>query len=224
MFNNCACAGSDIINELRPHDIALHYFDSPGRAEPVRLAFALGGVPFKDIRISIEEWMSTVKHTMATKQIPMLQVDGAEYYESLALLAYAGSRANLIPEDPIELMEVWQLILCTESVATSFKKLRMMTSETSANVIKNEKENVPRAWALIEEMVKSSISENGFCVGGKISIADLVVSSRYDAYLTNPVVTQLGTDMTVYNEVNFCYKAVRSNPGVEAYYEHKRDE
>ena len=37
-------------------DIVLTYFEARARAEPVRMAFAYGGIKFNDIRIKMEEW------------------------------------------------------------------------------------------------------------------------------------------------------------------------
>jgi hypothetical protein len=37
-------------------EIKLIYFDTEGRAEPIRLALFVGGIPFEDKRISGEEF------------------------------------------------------------------------------------------------------------------------------------------------------------------------
>ena len=36
--------------------IKLYYFNGAGRALPVRLCLAYGGIPFEDIRMSLEEY------------------------------------------------------------------------------------------------------------------------------------------------------------------------
>ncbi len=43
------------------------------RAEPTRLAFHIGGVPFEDVRISHDAWPA-MKATMPLGQVPVLEV------------------------------------------------------------------------------------------------------------------------------------------------------
>lgn len=47
----------------------LNYFDLPGRAEATRIAFAMGGVEFKDKRLSFEEFVAS-----PFSHLPVLQV------------------------------------------------------------------------------------------------------------------------------------------------------
>lgn len=68
--------------------LILTYFDGPGRGEPIRLAFKIGNVDFEDKQISFGEWPA-IKPTTPAGQVPMLEVDGKKYCESLAILMYA---------------------------------------------------------------------------------------------------------------------------------------
>ena len=40
---------------LRP-PITLTYYDMPGKAQAIRFALALGGRPFRDVRVTVEEY------------------------------------------------------------------------------------------------------------------------------------------------------------------------
>ena len=39
-------------NRSSQHELEVIYFDAKGRAEPTRLVFAVGGIPFKDTRVA----------------------------------------------------------------------------------------------------------------------------------------------------------------------------
>lgn len=81
----------------------LVYFDIPGRAEPIRLAFHLAGVPFTDQRLAREEF-AALKPTLPFGQLPVLELGGgAVLSQSQAILKYVGQLGGgLYPrEDPL---------------------------------------------------------------------------------------------------------------------------
>ena len=88
--------------------LKLTYFDfHGGRAEPVRLALAIGGVAFEDYRFSFPEF-AEVRKTTPFNQVPTLDVDGVRVTQCDAILRYAGKLAGLYPTDP------FQALLCDE--------------------------------------------------------------------------------------------------------------
>jgi len=40
----------------------LTYFQLRGKAEAIRMTFSVAGVEFEDVRVSIDEWVSKLKH------------------------------------------------------------------------------------------------------------------------------------------------------------------
>ncbi|TXH89455.1 MAG: glutathione S-transferase [Rhodoferax sp.] len=88
--------------------LTLTYFDfNGGRAEPARLAFAIGGIPFEDKRFAFPEFAEVRKQT-PFGQVPTLHVDGVQITQSDAITRYAGKLAKLYPTDP------YQALLCDE--------------------------------------------------------------------------------------------------------------
>jgi glutathione S-transferase len=88
--------------------LKLTYFDfHGGRAEPARLALAIGGVAFEDHRFSFPEF-AEVRKTTPFNQVPTLHVDGVQVTQCDAILRYAGKLAGLYPTDP------FQALLCDE--------------------------------------------------------------------------------------------------------------
>lgn len=75
----------------QPQSIELTYFDikaTPG--EKVRLALALSETPFKDNRVKFPDW-AELKPKTKYGQLPILNVDGVEHYQSGAMLRWAGT-------------------------------------------------------------------------------------------------------------------------------------
>jgi glutathione S-transferase len=88
--------------------LKLSYFDfHGGRAEPVRLALAMGGVAFEDHRFAFPEF-AEVRKTTPFGQVPVLHVDEVQVTQCDAILRYAGKLAGLYPTDP------FQALLCDE--------------------------------------------------------------------------------------------------------------
>lgn len=83
-----------------PHAMAakpkLTYFNFPGRAEPIRIAFKLGGVEFIDNRIEGKDWPG-LKPSMPWGAMPVLEVDGRTIAQSNNILRFVGRRTGLYP-------------------------------------------------------------------------------------------------------------------------------
>ncbi len=88
--------------------LKISYFDfHGGRAEPVRLALAIGGIAFEDHRFAFTDF-AEVRKTSPFGQVPLLHVDGVAVTQSDAMLRYAGKLAGLYPSD------AYQALLCDE--------------------------------------------------------------------------------------------------------------
>ncbi|GMR30499.1 hypothetical protein PMAYCL1PPCAC_00694 [Pristionchus mayeri] len=69
-----------------PH-YKLHYFDICGRAEPIRMMFSVAGVPYEDHRFTKAEWPE-LKKNFPFEAVPVLEVDGVQVAQTLAILRY----------------------------------------------------------------------------------------------------------------------------------------
>lgn len=58
----------------------LTYFNGKGRAEPIRLAFAIGHIEYKDERIKFEDWGKLKMSGFAKfSSLPVLEFDGKQF-------------------------------------------------------------------------------------------------------------------------------------------------
>lgn len=83
----------------RPH-LRLTYLNVKSYGEPIRLALTIAGIPFEDRRVDYEKVYQLRKEgILPYGQVPMLEIDGAAYGQSSALLRYVGIRAGLYPNE-----------------------------------------------------------------------------------------------------------------------------
>ena len=82
--------------------LKLSYFDfNGGRGECVRMALALGNIPFEDDRITMERWPQ-IKAEQPYGALPVLYVDGVPLAQTNAICRYVGKLADLYPTDPLQ--------------------------------------------------------------------------------------------------------------------------
>ncbi len=152
--------------------LKLTYFDfSGGRAEPARLAFHIGGIPFEDFRFPPSQFPEICKQT-PLNQVPTLHVDGLQVTQSDAITRYAGKLTGLYPEDKL------QALLCDE-VMSALEDLNVKVGATfglTGEDLKIAREALaagvlPRYLRWLENQLGSHGGE--FLADNRLTIADL---------------------------------------------------
>lgn len=111
-----------------PH-IKLSYFDmNGGRAEPVRLALAIGGIAFEDHRFSFAEF-ADVRKTAPFGQVPVLLVDGVQVTQCDAMLRYAGKLSGLYPSDAFQALRCDEVAYVVEEATAKLGPTFRLTGE-----------------------------------------------------------------------------------------------
>jgi glutathione S-transferase len=109
--------------------LKLTYFDvHGGRAEPVRLALAIGGIAFEDHRFTFPEFAEVRKAT-PFGQVPTLQVDGVQVTQCDSILRYAGKLAGLYPTDPFQALLCDEVMYVVEEAAVKIGPTFRMTGD-----------------------------------------------------------------------------------------------
>uniref|UniRef100_A0A1I7YRG4 glutathione transferase n=1 Tax=Steinernema glaseri TaxID=37863 RepID=A0A1I7YRG4_9BILA len=91
----------------------LTYFDVRALGETARLLFTYAGVPFEDVRVTMEQWPE-LKAKMPWGQLPVLEVDGHTIPQSFAIYRYLANEFGLAGKDALEKAEV-------DAIADAFK-------------------------------------------------------------------------------------------------------
>jgi len=159
----------------------LVYFNIPARAEPIRLAFHIGGIPFEDEKVSFQDFREMKERgDFLFNQLPVLYVNGEQYCQSHAILRYVGKLAGLYPEDPLSALKCDMIVDSTEDLTGKLapslhekdeeKKLQMRQALCA--------EYLPFWFQKLNSMLASvgaTVENPKFFLGDQISIADLAV-------------------------------------------------
>jgi len=153
----------------------LTYFDIPGRGQPIRDAFKIGGVAFEDERISFPDW-PTKKATTPFGSIPILTVGDVVISQSNSILRYVGNLTGLYPKDTLqgakvdEIMDAVEDFFGAKIVPTLFLQDKDKIKELREEIVKT---SGPAFFGKLDKVMGLSGASCGYCVGGKLSVADL---------------------------------------------------
>lgn len=151
--------------------LKLTYYPVTGLAEAVRLALVVGGVPFEDERLD-QAGVDAKRAAgeLPYGQVPVLEVDGAVYGQSNALLRYVGGLTGLYPrESAVDALTV-------DGVMDAMQDIIVLcffdaTPKGRAGFV----EKIPRFFGPVDRMLEKS--GGPFLLGEIMSVADLKVYS-----------------------------------------------
>lgn len=165
----------------------LYYFDFDGGAgEPIRNAFRIANVPFEDVRVKRDSWPELKSSDKCLYgQMPLLEVDGHMYAQSMSILRYVGKLTGLYPSDPEEALRVDELLDCLIDIRTKISPTYALP----------EAERIAARQKLAESFIKPHLQKMncrvncggefaGYAVGNKLTIADLAIAADINGLLS----------------------------------------
>ncbi len=171
--------------------ITLTYFPIGGRAEPIRLACAVSGIPFTNKVLSPPEFKK-VKPTLPLGQLPVLELDYGVMKKTLtqstAMLRWIGKLGGLYPkDDDISAMEIDEILSVMdelrEPLVLSIKGAVKVLLSDDTEFTQEEKlairerwmnTTLPRFLGFIEKKLMENEGSK-WIQGNDISIADLAL-------------------------------------------------
>ena len=160
--------------------LRLTYFDSRGRAEPIRVALRLGGLPFEDRRLKFPEFAEArARREFPLGAVPVLEVDGVSIVQTAAILrdvARLGDR-TLYPEDPWAALRV-DSALDSFNDTFSHALLPSLFERDAAKKLAMRAELAAGPMARVFTYVEGLVGLSGgpFVAGDTMSVADLVIA------------------------------------------------
>ena len=173
--------------------VKLEYFPFEGKAEQVRIALAITGIPFNDVHIAMGQWQAK-KHTTRHGALPEMTLpDGTVITDSVAMLRLVGEadeEGKLYPSDVIKRVKIEQVLglvadLSNAWVPSLYLGMGMhekfghpanWTAEEKDRVVKSVRtkfveEDLPGFMKHFKKFLDDS--DGGFLTGEDLTIADL---------------------------------------------------
>lgn len=164
--------------------LKLTYFDTRGRAEPIRLALRIGGVAFEDHRLPFPEFMRLRQEgALPLNQVPLLDVDGEVLTQTAAMLRFAArlGGGELLPSDPVAAMRVDSAL---DSLNDTFSHALMpsMFERDPDRKLEMRKTFADGAMTRVFRYLEGLLERSGgpFIAGAALSIADLVIALQVE--------------------------------------------
>jgi glutathione S-transferase len=160
----------------------LTYFDAAGRAEPIRIAFHIAGIPFEDRRVKFPEFGELKQQgALPLGSVPLLEVDGAPIVQTAAILRFVArlSDTGLYPADPMRALLVDSALDSMNDTLSHSLTPSLFERDPAKKLAMRE------AWASgpmtsVLSYIEGLLERFGgpFLGGEAMSIADLVVAQQ----------------------------------------------
>jgi glutathione S-transferase len=156
----------------------LTYFNSPGRAEFIRLILEYGKVPYKNFFVQRADWQ-TLKPTTRFGQLPVLRnpTTGWELAQSIAIARFVAKKANLYPKDDIEAAESDQWVDAAQDVRIAFSATLRASPEEKEKIIEQVKQNQLKNYLTAAE---KHLTKTGYLVGNSLTWSDFALFNVLD--------------------------------------------
>lgn len=187
------------------------YFNAPGRGELTRLALVAGGNKFEDERLDYAGF-SALKPSLPLGQLPVLEVDGVTYPQSMAIARYAARIGGLYPTDPLEALLVDTVLESVLEVNAAAAEIKYRTPDESAKAEKSKvllETTIPKIFGMIEKRIKGKT-----VLGEQLSLADLQL---FDTLFNVVPAAVANWKISGYPKVEAIVEAVKTHPNVAAY-------
>lgn len=175
---------------MAPH-VRLTYFPFAARGLAARIAFraaaAAGAITFEDVRLSFLEW-GALKPSTPLGKLPLLDVDGVTFVESVPIAVYAASLAGLFPADPTAALRQNEVIAIIDELMGA---LANTSAADPASRIAYATEVAPRFLAALAQRADAGPF---FCGAQEPQAADLYWLQYFTFYATSGRFDHVPTD------------------------------
>ncbi|KAK3102006.1 hypothetical protein FSP39_008045 [Pinctada imbricata] len=155
------------------------------RGEIIRLALTVAGQEFEDYRFEFEEWPDIKKGTPCG-QVPVLEVDGKQMNESIAIARYIAKIYDLGGKDAYEQYLIDRVLGAVDDLYCKARQPWFAEQDQSKKIeLERElySEHLPRFLGMFKKYLKDSGGDGKFFVGDSVTLADLAVHDILTTFL-----------------------------------------
>ncbi len=197
----------------------LTYFDSPGRAEPIRLAMFLAKLPFEDRRLKFPEFAALKEQgAFPLGAVPMLEVDGRPIVQTAAILRYVArlGAPALYPSDPYAGLLVDSVLETLNDTVSHLMRPSLFERDV-AKKIEMRRALLDGALGAALRYVEGLIGDGPFLTGAELTIADLVLGETCRQYKSGSLDGLSAETLAAYPKLARLGEAYAAHPGITAY-------
>lgn len=200
----------------------LSYFDMPGRAEAIRLAFVVSSRDFEDERVPFKDWPA-MKQTNVVPSMPFLSFDGCAVpiHGHRSILRLVGKDLGLYPDHAVGAARCDAVMdVCDDWMGTINNAGRgMETAEKEAARLKEVTDPASKASHLFRAVETYIGTNTPYLFGDTLTVADLCIfaiagaveSGLYDGVPRNT--------FDSYAKIQTLRRAVANVPEIVSYYD-----
>jgi len=161
-------------------NISLHYFQINGKAAIARALLSYGKTEYTNKMYTFEEWPSS-KSLFEYGQLPVLEVDGNQYSQSIAIYLYLAKKFNLLGNSAEDLHAITNLLCSSDDLAPKLSPVLFpRTDEQKEKLEENTKVFLEFVAPVLRAYEQRAVKNGGkYMVGDGFTLADVYVAVMY---------------------------------------------
>ncbi|XP_063314689.1 hematopoietic prostaglandin D synthase [Pelobates fuscus] len=145
----------------------LTYFNFKGRAELIRYIFAYKNTEYEDVRIEFSEWPA-LKPSIVYGQLPILEIDGVVYHQSIAIARYLAKQAGLVGKTDLDNLRIDALIDSFDDFISAFP----WSEPDEAKKKQKQEEYIKNGSPTLLAALEKSLGDKTWFAGDYVTWAD----------------------------------------------------
>lgn len=157
----------------------LTYFNVRGKAEVIRILFAVAGVDYEDVRLDYASWPGNYKESLELPfgQLPVLSIDGTLYCQSASIGRYLAEKFGLAGKTDLDKLRADMIVHCGEDFQGAMSPIYHDQDEEhkALSIKKFQEVNLPTYCENFEKLLKQNSGGDGYYVGDSLTWADIAI-------------------------------------------------